>query len=64
MQRSRSKKGDLIALSLKENRDALAKALELGYKEMADINSELAEYAVVSDNESLSECEEKLTECD
>ena len=51
-------------MSLKENREALEKALELGYKEMADINSELAEYAVASDNESLLECEEKLTECD
>ena len=51
-------------MSLKETRDALKKALEQGYKEMADINSELAEYAVASDNESLLECEEKLTECD
>ena len=51
-------------MSLKENRDALREALELGYKEMADINSELAEYAVASDNEILLECEEKLTECD
>ena len=51
-------------MSLKENRDALEKALEQGYKEMADINLTLAEEAIVSDNESLSECEEKLTECD
>ena len=51
-------------MSLKENRDALQKALELGYKEMADINLTLAEEAIVSDNESLLECEEKLTECD
>ena len=51
-------------MSLKEEREALIKALELGYKEMADINSELAEEGVASDNESLLECEEKLTECD
>ena len=51
-------------MSLKENRDALKKALELGYKEMADINSELAEEGLSADNESLLECEEKLTECD
>lgn len=51
-------------MSLKENPNALIKALEEGYKEMADINTALAEEAVASDNESLSECEEKLTECD
>ena len=51
-------------MSLNENRKKLEKELELGYKEMADINLELAETAIVSDNESLSHCEEKLTECD
>ncbi len=51
-------------MSLKENPNALQEALKLGYKEMADINSALAEEGVASDNESLFECEEKLTECD
>ena len=51
-------------MSLNENREKLAKELELGYKEMAEINLELAEEGIVSDNESLSQCEEKLTECD
>lgn len=58
------RKGDLIALSLKEDQKKLLKELELGYKEMADINLELAESAVPADNECLSQCEEKLTECD
>ena len=38
--------------------------LEKGYKEMADINLELAQMCLEADNESLSLCEEKLTECE
>ncbi len=46
------------------DKQALMKALENGYKEMAEINLELAQESVQSDNESLSVCEEKLTECE
>ena len=47
----------------KPNED-LIKALEKGYKEMADINLELAQMCLEADNECLSQCEEKLTECE
>ena len=42
----------------------LEEALEKGYKEMADINLELAQMCLEADNECLSQCEEKLTECE
>ena len=48
----------------KNNRDELIKQLENGYKEMADINLEIAQMCLEADNESLSLCEEKLTECE
>lgn len=48
----------------KNNRDELIKKLENGYKEMADINLEIAQMCLEADNESLSLCEEKLTECE
>lgn len=38
--------------------------LKKGYNEMAFINLSLAEMSLESDNESLSKCEEKLTECE
>ena len=44
--------------------EMLKKELEKGYKEMADINLELAQMCLEADNESLSLCEEKLTECE
>lgn len=46
------------------NMKELIKQLEAGYKEMADINLELAQMCLEADNESLSLCEEKLTECE
>ncbi len=48
----------------KAEKELLIKQLEKGYKEMADINLELAQTCLESDNESLSLCEEKLTECE
>lgn len=48
----------------KNNRDELIKQLENGYKEMADINLEIAQMCLEADNKSLSLCEEKLTECE
>ena len=48
----------------KTDRNELIKQLENGYKEMADINLEIAEMCLEADNESLSLCEEKLTECE
>ena len=38
----------------KNNRDELIKQLENGYKEMADINLEIAQMCLEADNESLS----------
>ena len=48
----------------KTDKTELLKKLENGYKEMADINLELAEMCLEADNESFSLCEEKLTECE
>ena len=48
----------------KTDKKELIKMLENGYKEMADINLEIAEMCLEADNESLSLCEEKLTECE
>ena len=48
----------------KDNRNELIKQLEKGYKEMANINLEIAQMCLEADNESLSLCEEKLTECE
>ena len=48
----------------KTDKKELIKKLENGYKEMADINLEIAQMCVEADNESLSLCEEKLTECE
>ncbi len=47
-----------------KNKEELEKALEKGYREMADINSELADEGVASDNEALEACVGKLLECD
>lgn len=44
--------------------DNLIKVLEAGYKEMSEINLELAQMCLDADNECLSQCEEKLTECE
>ena len=46
----------------KSDKNKLVAELEKGYKEMADINLELAQMCLEADNESL--CEEKLTECE
>ena len=48
----------------KTDKKELIKMLENGYKEMANINLEIAEMCLEADNESLSLCEEKLTECE
>ncbi len=40
------------------------KELKQGYKEMASLNLSLARMCFESDNEALSCCEEKLTECE
>ena len=48
----------------KSDKNKLVAELEKGYKEMADINLELAHMCLEADNESLSLCEEKLTECE
>ncbi len=48
----------------KNSRNKIIEQLEKGYKEMADINLEIAQMCLEADNESLSLCEEKLTECD
>lgn len=42
----------------------LIKQLEGGYKEMSEINLKLAQECFEADNECLSQCEEKLTECE
>ena len=62
----KTEKGGLIALSQikKSDENKLLAELEKGYKEMADINLELAQMCLEADNESLSLCEEKLTECE
>ena len=48
----------------KSDKNKLVAELEKGYKEMADINLELAQMCLEADNESLSLCEENLTECE
>ena len=48
----------------KSDKNKLVAELEKGYKVMADINLELAKMCLEADNESLSLCEEKLTECE
>ena len=48
----------------KKSKDELIKSLENGYKEMSDINLELAQLSIDADNECLLQCEEKLTECE
>ena len=45
----------------KSDENKLVAELEKGYKEMADINLELAQMCLEADNESLSLCEEKLS---
>ena len=62
----KTEKGGLIALSQikKSDKNKLVAELEKGYKEMSDINLELAQMCLEADNESLSLCEEKLTECE
>ena len=39
-------------------------SLKQGYKEMASLNLTLAQVYFEADNEALSVCEEKLTECE
>ena len=48
----------------KKTVNEIKEALKNGYKEMADINLELAQMCLEADNECLSQCEEKLTECE
>jgi len=38
--------------------------LKQGYKEMASLNLTLAQVCFEADNDALSACEEKLTECE
>ena len=49
---------------IKKSKDELIKELENGYKEMSDINLELAQLSIAADSECLLQCEEKLTECE
>jgi len=55
----KTEKGGLIALSQikKSDKNKLVAELEKGYKEMADINLELAQMCLEADNESLSLCD-------
>ncbi len=39
-------------------------SLKQGYKEMASLNLSLAQMCLEADNDALSVCEEKLTECE
>ena len=48
----------------KSDENKLVAELEKGYKEMADINLELAQTCFEADNDCLKHCEEKLTECE
>ena len=48
----------------KSDKNKIVAELENGYKEMAYINLELAQMCLEADNESLSLCEEKPTECE
>ncbi len=48
----------------RNNTQELINQLAKGYKEMAEINLEIAQMCLKADNESLSRCEEKLTECE
>lgn len=63
---ARKNKGGLIALSrtARADNELIREQLKKGYKEMAEINLELAQTCLEADNESLSLCEEKLTECE
>lgn len=57
--------GGLIALSKKKDASrvsSLKEQLRKGYTEMAELNEDMAEEGLVSDNEALSCSEEKLME--
>ncbi len=59
------KTGGLIALSKKKDASrvsSLKEQLRKGYTEMAELNKELAEEGLASDNEALAGSEEKLLE--
>lgn len=47
-----------------ESKEAAAKALADGYKEMAELNLKLAQMCFDADNEGFLLYEEKLTECE
>ena len=55
------KKNKLPKIHKRFKRDNL---LKQGYKEMASLNLTLAQMCFEADNEALSVCEEKLTECE
>lgn len=57
----KDKNNSLSQVSNKLNREKL---LKQGYKKMASLNLTLAEMCFETDNEALSVCEEKLTECE
>lgn len=57
----KDKNNSLSQVSNKLNREKL---LKQGYKKMASLNLTLAEMCFEADNEALSVCEEKLTECE
>lgn len=44
--------------------DLQEKSLAKGYKKMASFNLSYAEMCLETDNEAMSVCEEKLTECE
>lgn len=48
----------------KKDAQTLENELKKGYKEMAQINLELAQTCFDADNDCLDQCEQKLTECE
>ena len=57
--KEKNKKLPIIRKGLKRR-----ELLKEGYKEMASLNLSLARVCFEADNEALSVCEEKLTECE
>ena len=58
---NKNKNKSLSGIYKAEKRNEL---LKQGYKEMASLNLTLARVYFEADNEALSVCEEKLTECE
>ena len=58
------KKENLKSLKKIKERFLRNNSLKQGYKEMASLNLTLAQMCFDADNQALSCCEEKLTECE